>query len=304
MGNELPGTICSGGPKIDETADDLVRQKVREGYAEISRKGVFTTIKEDTSCVGSGGGCCGPTTFDVTALAQRIGYSTTDLINTPASANMGLSCGNPSAIASLQLDEVVLDLGSGGGFDAFIASPKVGPGGKVIGVDMTPEMISKARRNAVEFASRTGLSNVEFRLGEIEHLPVADSSIDVVISNCVLNLSPNKPQVWREVARVLKPGGRVAISDLALLKPLPEGVLQMIEALVGCVAGAALMTDLESMVKDAGLQVKKMTSKAEYIEAMTSWDDPLYKNIVAALPIGSKTSDYITSLDIEAVKLP
>ena len=303
MKNEIPGDDCCGDKEINPISDDMVRQKVREGYADIARKGVFTTIKDDDSCVGAGGGCCGPTNFDVTALAERIGYSTTDLINTPKSANMGLSCGNPSAIASLKLGEVVLDLGSGGGFDAFIASPKVGPEGRVIGVDMTPEMLSKARMNAVEFESRTGLSNVEFRLGEIEHLPVADKSVDVVISNCVLNLSPNKPQVWREVARVLKTGGRVAISDLALLKPLPEGVLQMLEALVGCVSGAALVSDIELMVRGAGLEVVKMDSKPDYIEAMTSFEDPLYKKIISALPSGAKTSDYITSLDIEAVKL-
>ena len=143
---------------------------------------------------------------------------------------MGLSCGNPTAIASLKHGEVVLDLGAGGGFDSFIAGGKVGTFGHVIGVDMTPEMVAKARKNILSYHERTGLDNVEFRLGEIEHLPVADASVDVVISNCVINLSPNKPQIWREIARVLKPGGRVAVSDLALLKLLPSAVAEMIEA--------------------------------------------------------------------------
>lgn len=215
---------------------------------------------------------------------------------------MGLSCGNPTAIASLKPGEVVLDLGAGGGFDCFVAGPKVGATGKVVGVDMTPAMLSKARHNIAAYAAQTGLNNVEFRLGEIEHLPVADASVDVVISNCVLNLSPDKPQVWREIARVLKPGGRVAVSDLALLRPLPESVLKDVEALVGCVAGAVLVEETRAYAAAAGLADIVLTAKPQYIDAMTDWEDPLYRRIVANLPAGSKPSDYITSLDVSAVK--
>ena len=215
---------------------------------------------------------------------------------------MGLSCGNPNALAALQPGEVVLDLGAGGGFDVFIASRNVGPTGRAIGVDMTPEMLTKARRNLHTYRERSGLDNVEFRLGEIEHLPVPDHSVDVVISNCVINLSPDKAQVWREICRVLKPGGRVAVSDLALLKPLPADVLTMVEALVGCVAGAALVSDTERMAREAGLTEIVLNAKPQYVEAMTSFEDPLYQKIVAQLPVGTKSSDYIVSLEVQARK--
>jgi len=213
---------------------------------------------------------------------------------------MGLSCGNPTALASLHPGEVVLDLGAGGGFDCFVAGRKVGATGRVIGVDMTPDMLAKARRNVASYREQTGLDNVEFRLGEIESLPVADASVDVVISNCVLNLSPDKPRVWREIARVLKPGGRVAVSDLALLRPLPDAVKADIEALVGCVAGAVLVDDTRAMANLAGLSEVTLTSKPQYIEAMTNWEDPLYRRIVDNLPAGSKPSEYITSIDVSA----
>ncbi len=285
----------------DTIEQDRIREQVRDGYSKIAQVGVFTTeLNTDPACCG--GGCCGSTTLDVDKLAKNIGYSESDLSAVPTSANMGLSCGNPTAIASLRDGETVLDLGSGGGFDAFVAGPKVGASGKVIGVDMTPDMISKARRDTLLYTKHTGLTNVEFRLGEIENLPVADATVDVVISNCVLNLSPNKPQVWREIARVLTPGGRVAISDLALLKPLPLEVVKMVEALVGCVAGAVLVDELEGMAKAAGLLDIQLESKPGYIDAMTSWQDPLYQKILSALPVGAKASDYITSLDISARK--
>lgn len=215
---------------------------------------------------------------------------------------MGLSCGNPTALASLRPGEVVLDLGAGGGFDCFVAGPKVGSSGRVIGVDMTPDMLTKARRNAASYRAQTGLDNVEFRLGEIEALPVADASVDVVISNCVLNLSPDKARVWREIARVLKPGGRVAVSDLALVRPLPEAVRADIEALVGCVAGAVLVEETRAMAVAAGLTEISLTRKPQYIDAMINWADPLYAKIAGALPAGLKPSDYITSLDVVAVK--
>jgi AhpD family alkylhydroperoxidase len=215
---------------------------------------------------------------------------------------MGLSCGNPAALAALRPGEIVLDLGSGGGFDVFIAGRKVGATGRAIGVDMTPDMLAKARRNIATYHERTKLDNVEFRLGEIEHLPLPDSSVDVVISNCVINLSPDKPQVWREIGRVLKPGGRVAVSDMALLKPLPGEVLKLIQALVGCVAGAVLVGDTERMARGAGLSDIVLKSKPQYVEAMTSFEDPLYREIVENLPKGAKTADYITSLEVQARK--
>jgi SAM-dependent methyltransferase len=282
-------TCC---PPAERDAD-AVRETVRDGYGKIAVGG---------SCGPSGGGCCGATAFTPDQLAPAIGYAAGDLAATPDGANMGLSCGNPTAIASLKTGEVVLDLGSGGGFDCFIAGPKVGVSGRVIGVDMTPEMLMKARRNAAAYRERTGLDNVEFRLGEIEHLPVADASVDVVISNCVLNLSPDKPQVWREIARVLKPNGRVAVSDLALLRGLPEEVRGMMEALVGCIAGAVPVEETGRMVREAGLVDVELESHPEYIKAVTDWQDPLYRRIAEKLPAGAQASDYITSLNVRARK--
>ncbi len=196
----------------------------------------------------------------------------------------------------------MLDLGSGGGFDVFIAGRKVGPTGRAIGVDMTPEMLGKARRNVAAYREQTSLNNVEFRLGEIEHLPVADDSVDVIISNCVLNLSPDKPQVWREMARVLKPGGRVAVSDIALLKPLPAEVLKLVEALVGCVAGAVLVRETESYARAASLANVEVRVKPEYVAAMENFEDPLYRQIVEHLPAGTKASDFIASTEVTARK--
>ena len=275
--------------------DEAVRELVRSGYAKIAN---------DTSngnC-GSGASCCGPAPHDANDLARELGYTVDELTALPEGANMGLSCGNPAALAALKPGEVVLDLGSGGGFDVFIAGRKVGATGRAIGVDMTPDMLGKARRNIAGYRQQTGLDNVEFRLGEIERLPVADNSVDVIISNCVINLSPEKPQVWREMARVLKPGGRVSVSDMALLKPLPPEVLKLVEALVGCVAGAALADDTKRWASDAGFTDLRLTPKAEYVEALTSAEDPLYKQILAHLPAGTKPGDYIVSLEVQAHK--
>ncbi len=272
---------------------EIVREKVRAGYAEIALNG---------SARRKSSGCCGMSELDADALARHIGYTEAELAALPGGANIGLSCGNPGAMAALRPGEVLLDLGSGAGFDAFVAAPKVGPSGRVIGVDMTAEMLAKARKNIATFRDRTGLGNVEFRLGEIEHLPLADNSVDVVISNCVLNLSPDKAQVWREIARVLKPGGRVAVSDLALLKPLPGPVVEMVEALVGCVAGAVLASETEQMAREAGLMDIQLNPKAGYVAAMTDWKDPLYQKIIAHLPKGSGAEDYLTSLEVTAVK--
>jgi SAM-dependent methyltransferase len=273
---------------------EKVHQTVREGYGKIASGG--------GSCCGPAPTCCGATPVAAEALARHIGYDAAELAALPEGANLGLSCGNPNALAALQPGEVVLDLGSGGGFDVFIAGRKVGANGRAIGVDMTAEMLTRARQNLAVYREQTGLNNVEFRLGEIEHLPLADASVDVVISNCVINLSPDKPQVWREIARVLKPGGRVAVSDLALLRPLPAEILASVQALVGCVAGAVLVSETEQMAKAAGLADLVLQPRSAYIDGMVDWQDPLYQKILAALPPGTKASDHITSLEVTARK--
>ena len=273
---------------------EAVREKVRASYGQIAKSG--------GSCCGPAPTCCGSVPAASENLAKHIGYSAEELAALPEGANMGLSCGNPNALAALQPGEVVLDLGAGGGFDVFIAGKKVGATGRAIGVDMTVEMLGKARQNIAAYRERTGLDNVEFRLGEIEHLPLADNSVDAVISNCVINLSPDKPQVWREIARVLKPGGRVAVSDLALVKPLPPAVAESVEALVGCVAGAVLVSETKRMAKEAGLVEIETKSRSAYIDGMVDWQGPLYQRIVKDLPAGAKPSDYITSLEITARK--
>jgi SAM-dependent methyltransferase len=275
--------------------EQAVRQLVREGYAKIA---------QDTSagCCSPGVSCCGSAPQDADKLAHELGYSIEELKALPDGANMGLSCGNPAALAALKSGEVVLDLGSGGGFDVFIAGRKVGATGRAIGVDMTPEMLAKARHNTANYRQQTGLDNAEFRLGEIEHLPVADHSVDVIISNCVINLSPDKPQVWREMARVLKPGGRVAVSDMALLKPLPPEVLKMVEAIVGCVAGAVLVSETGRMAKEAGLTDITLKVKTDYVAKMLDFEDPLYKKLIQLLPAGTKPADFITSLEVQARK--
>ena len=273
------------------TPEELVRETVRAGYAAIA--------------MGQRSCCCSSQRSnhaDPLRLAQAIGYDAASLADLPEGASMGLSCGNPVAIAALQEGQVVLDLGSGGGFDVFQAGQRVMASGRVIGVDMTPEMLTRARKNIAQYRMRTGLDNVEFRLGEIEHLPVADASIDVVISNCVINLSPDKTQVWREILRVLKPGGKVSVSDLALLQDLPDTVRAMAAALVGCVAGAVLVERTRDMLEQTGFTAITLTPKPEYVRSMQDWNDPLYKQIAEALPQGGEMADYIVSLSIEAQK--
>jgi len=267
-------------------SNEKIRETVRKGYTEIAK--------------GKSCGCCGsPSPVKV---ASGIGYSNDDLDTLPEGANMGLSCGNPTAIANLKVGQVVLDLGSGGGFDVFIAAKKVGSNGKVIGVDMTPEMIGKARASIPRFTENTGFSNVEFRLGEIEHLPVADASVDVVISNCVINLSPDKQQVWQEIARVLKQGGRACISDLAMKKPLPDKVLKSAAAIVSCVAGAVPIDQTINMAKQAGLSGIQIDEKAYNIDVMADCNDTLYREVKQCLPQGTKLGDYIVSVDITAFR--
>src|SRR5579862_8454884 len=270
-------------PDLQQT----VHEMVRKGYAAIA------TGKSS---------CCGGKEMTPGELARQIGYSAGELAALPEGSNLGLSCGNPAALAALKPGEVVLDLGSGGGFDVFIAGRKVGATGRVIGVDMTSEMLAKARRNTADYSKRTGLTNVEFRLGEIEHLPVGDQGVDVIISNCVINLSPDKPQVWREMARALKPGGRVAVSDLALLRPLPPAIREMVEAVIGCVAGAVLVEETERMAREAGLTDIVLTKKSDFLKAKADWNDPLYRKIAEHLPAGTDAADFITSLEIQARK--
>jgi len=236
---------------LDSMEEKQIKKKVREGYAKIA--------KQETSCCGSIEICCGKATSPE-EISKTIGYTDEQLHSVPDGANLGLGCGNPTALASLQPGEVVLDLGSGAGFDCFLAANKVGPKGMVIGVDMTPEMLCKARQNA----KKAGYTNVEFRHGEIEKLPVEDTSVDVVISNCVINLSPDKKKVFEETFRVLKSGGRLAVSDIVLLKDLPEKIRNSVEAYVGCISGAILKDRYLQLLKDAGFVDVTVTDESSY----------------------------------------
>jgi arsenite methyltransferase len=232
-----------------------VKSAVRERYGSIARE-------------GASGGCCGGSSCGSSTGATpstALGYSENELSSLPEGAILGLGCGNPQALASLERGETVLDLGSGGGIDVFLAARQVGPTGRAIGVDMTPEMVARAR-NAARGSSA---QNVEFRLGEVEHLPVADESIDVILSNCVINLSPEKPAVFREAYRVLKPGGRLAISDMVALAPLSDDVKEDPSAYTGCVGGAATFTELEAMLAQAGfVEVRVRPSSETFGEAL------------------------------------
>jgi SAM-dependent methyltransferase len=259
---------------MEEHTKDQVRGVVREHYGKVAERGASG---------GCASGCCGESSNASLAL----GYSADDLASVPEGADMGLGCGNPQAIAELRPGEHVLDLGSGGGFDCFLAAKQVGPTGKVIGVDMTPSMVTKARNNAQRVEAR----NVEFRLGEIEHLPVADASIDVILSNCVVNLSPDKEAVYREAFRVLKPGGRLAISDVVMTAPLPEGLRQRILALAGCIAGAATMSETEAALRAAGFARIRIQPKPESRAFIRDW-----------IP-GSGAENYVVSATVEAVKV-
>ncbi len=235
---------------VNSKRDDEIRKSVRENYA-----------KRATSCQsGCGGACCSQS---ATPVSQAVGYSDEELRSIPHGADLGLGCGHPTALASLEKGEVVLDLGSGAGIDCFLAADKVGETGRAIGVDMTPEMIERARENA----RNEDVANVEFRLGEIEHLPVADASVDVVISNCVINLSPDKPQVFREAFRALKPGGRLMVSDIVLRGELPREVLESMEQYVGCVAGASQIDDYLGAIRDAGFRDVKIVKDTRASDA-------------------------------------
>jgi SAM-dependent methyltransferase len=259
------------------TEQDAIRSTVRARYGEIA-------ATSGSCCTGSS---CGTVpTHDPEALARRNGYTDAELASAPEGSNLGLGCGNPQAIASLLPGETVLDLGSGAGFDAFLAAGAVGPQGRVIGVDMTPEMLTKARAHA----ATAGFANVEFRLGEIEHLPVADASVDVIISNCVINLSPDKASVFREAFRVLKPGGRLAVSDVVALAPIPPELQQDWELYTGCVAGASLVEDLRAMLGDAGFTDVRITRKGESRDILENW-----------FP-GRGVADFVASAHLQARK--
>jgi len=253
---------------------DTLRSAVRETYGKIA--------EQSGSCCSGG---CGTSTL-VGTNAERLGYSTQDADAVPEGANLGLGCGNPQAIAALQSGETVLDLGSGAGFDAFLAARAVGDSGRVIGVDMTHEMLAKARDNAI----KAGYVNVEFRLGEIEHLPVADASVDVIISNCVINLSPDKPQVFREAFRVLHPGGRLAISDIVASAELPEDVRRDLALYTGCMAGASPIDELDAMLREAGFTDIRIAPKDASRAFIRDWAP------------GRKVEEYVVSATIEAIK--
>lgn len=255
--------------RLTESSSQTIREEVRRRYGATAS-----------------GASCGATECCTTTDAADLGYSDADKAAAPESANLGLGCGNPLAIASLREGQVVLDLGSGAGFDCFLAARAVGTRGKVIGVDMTPEMLNKARENA----QKNGFKNVEFRLGEIEALPAADNSIDVIISNCVINLSPEKQRVFAEAFRVLKPGGRLAVADVVGTAPLPDDIKADWAAYTGCMAGASQIADLEEMLRIAGFTDIKIAPKDSSKSFIREW-----------LP-GKKIEDYLVSATIEAKK--
>lgn len=258
---------------------DEIRTVVRKKYGEVAKS-------DSSGCCTPMSSCCGEPVTSLENLGTLTGYSEEELSLAPQGSNMGLGCGNPQAIAALKPGETVLDLGSGGGFDCFLAAKQVGDTGKVIGVDMTPEMISKARENAL----KGDYSNVEFRLGEIERIPAADSSIDVIISNCVINLSPKKLDVFKEAFRILKPGGRLAISDVVATAQLPPEFKNDLDLLSACVSGAATMAEITEMLQEAGFQNIEIQTKDESRELISHW-----------VP-GKNVQDYIVSATIEAVK--
>ena len=256
--------------KLSNSSSETMRDKVRERYGATARG-------ESSSCADE---CCTYT------KSEDLGYSAEDAALVPEAANLGLGCGNPVAIASLRPGQTVLDLGSGAGFDCFLAARAIGSTGKVIGVDMTHDMLAKARDNA----AKNGFSNVEFRLGEIEALPVADNSIDVIISNCVINLSPEKQRVFNEAFRVLKPGGRLAVADMVATAPLPHDIKADWAAYTGCMAGASQITEVERMLQASGFKDIKIAPKDSSRSFVREW-----------LP-GKRIEDYLVSATIEAVK--
>ena len=299
---------------MDTKGKEVIRESVRDTYGKIARAGETNTeTNQDASCcspvqitsepsqaasccgpsaaeaeTSQTASCCGPSDFSVEKMSAYMGYSKEDLENVPDGANMGLGCGNPVALASIRPGETVVDLGCGGGFDCFLAAKEVGEKGKVIGVDMTPDMISKARKNAESIKT----NNVEFRLGEIENLPVADNTADIIMSNCVINLSPDKQSVYRDAYRVLKPGGRLAISDVLATAPLPDEIRNDLALVGACIGGAATIEDTERMLKEVGFQDVKIESNDKSRELIREWDPTKSR----------KGLDYVVSAYIEAMK--
>lgn len=269
---------------MNQVSNDQIRQSVRSRYREVALRPL-----ESGSCCGSSstnGGCCG-SSASIDTVSAKLGYSNEELTAVPDGANLGLGCGNPQAIAELKPGEVVLDLGSGGGFDCFLASRQVGETGQVIGVDMTPEMISRARNNA----EKGGFMNTDFRLGEIERLPVADQTVDVIISNCVINLSPAKQQVFDEAFRVLRPGGRLAVSDVVTTTELPAEIKNDLGLkYAGCISGASSVDELKAMLANSGFKHVTIEPKDESREFIKDW-----------VP-GENIENYIASAVIKAVK--
>lgn len=274
--------------------DKKIKKVVREGYAKIARQdsSCCTSVEQDS--------CCGDA--DMTQdISKKIGYTEEELKAVPEGANLGLGCGNPVALASLVEGETVLDLGSGAGFDCFLAANKVGENGRVIGVDMTPEMLEKARENA----KKDSYGNVEFRLGEIENLPVADNFVDIVISNCVINLSPDKERVFSEAFRVLKPGGKLMISDIVLTKELPDFIKNSVEAYVGCVSGAIMKDEYIKSIKTAGFQEVRIIDETNFsIDCMVN--DPTAEAIVKDSQIQpdqvKKVAGLVSSVKVSGIK--
>ena len=266
---------------------DEIRDSVRESYAEIAKE------SDKGCCCGSS--CCGGGTSKADDVSKKIGYTEEDLQEVPEGANLGLGCGNPVALASLKEGETVLDLGSGAGFDAFLAARRVGASGRVIGVDMTPEMLNKARANA----ESGGYDNVEFRLGEIEHLPVADSSVDVIISNCVINLSPDKPAVFSEAFRALRSGGRLMVSDIVLLKELPASLKDSMAAYSSCISGAIMKDDYLQLMNEAGFKDVQIADEtpfsAEYVVCCTPVEQNLEDKICGC-------DGLVSSIKVSAIK--
>jgi SAM-dependent methyltransferase len=282
-----------------ETIDkEKIKEAVRESYGNVAKAGSVSIGTSPTaSCCGPSDGsaetnaaasCCGGPEVTPEQMSTVMGYSKEDITGVIEGANMGLGCGNPVALASLKPGETVVDLGSGGGFDCFLAAKQVGETGQVIGVDMTPEMITKARINA----EKMGTKNVEFRLGEIEHLPVADNSADLIMSNCVINLSPDKLSVYRDAYRILKPGGRLSISDVLATAKLPDDVQKNLALVAACVGGAATFEDTEKILKEAGFQNIKIKANDNSRNLIREWDPDKSENAV----------DYVVSAYIEAVK--
>ena len=272
--------------------EEEIKKVVREGYAKVAEK--------EDSCCAPVSPCCGGTDL-AQDISRKIGYTDEELASVPEGANLGLGCGNPIALASLAEGETVLDLGSGAGFDCFLAADKVGKKGKIIGVDMTPEMIEKARQNA----QKGDYENVEFRLGEIENIPAADDSVDVIISNCVINLSPDKKRVFNEAFRVLKAGGRLMVSDIVLLKELPDFIRSSIAAYVGCISGALMKDEYLQAITEAGFSEVKIVDETFFpVDCMTN--DPTAKAVINKMNLSTEKikdiASSVVSIKVRGVK--